>query len=345
MSDNTINTATRPIAITMGESAGIGPELVCRLWEKRGEHDLPALIYIGALDSLLTYDPDISYQLIKSPDDVTNVPKGVLPVINIDLTDDIKPGFLNASNSHAVIKAIDLAVDYAMNGIISAIVTSPIHKAALYDIGFSVSGHTEYLAERAGLHHDASVMMLATEGLRVVPITTHIALKDVPKNLTADKIIHAGLVTHTDLKTRFKIDNPRIAVAALNPHAGENGAMGIEEVTHIMPAIHALRDMGIVVTDPQPSDTLFHEEARAAYDAVLCMYHDQALIPLKTLDFWGGVNITLGLPFIRTSPDHGTAIPLAGTGKARVDSMLAAIKTAETLADNKSLDANKTRDA
>ena len=175
-------------------------------------------------------------------------------------------------------------------------------------------------------------MMLAAQDLRVVPVTVHIALKDVAFNLTADKIIHAGLVTAHDPKKRFGVKKPRLAIAGLNPHAGESGAMGMEEATHIMPAVWALRDHGIDVTDPLPADTLFHAEARKKYDAVLCMYHDQALIPVKTLDFWGGVNITLGLPIIRTSPDHGTALEIAGQGIARPDSMLAAIRVATSMA-------------
>ncbi len=176
-------------------------------------------------------------------------------------------------------------------------------------------------------------MMLAIKGLRVVPVTVHVPLANVAKQLTADRIIHAAIVTATDLRDRFGIEKPKIAVAGLNPHAGEGGTIGMEEGTHMMPAIWALRDLGIDVSEPAPADTLFHEEARANYDAALCMYHDQALIPLKTLDFWGGVNITLGLPIIRTSPDHGTALSLAGKKEARLDSMLAAIRTAKEMVD------------
>ncbi|UTW53874.1 4-hydroxythreonine-4-phosphate dehydrogenase PdxA [Kordiimonas sp. SCSIO 12610] len=323
-----------PIAITMGEPSGIGPEIFCSIWENRKALSLPQIVYIGSVESLSVHNSNIKHQLIDCPSKVHNIPEDTLAIIPVKTTETIVPGTLNSANGKAVIQSINLAVSFVIEGKVSAIVTSPIHKAALYDIGFSSPGHTEYLAERAGMPKSASVMMLATEGLRVVPVTTHIALKDVAKHLTHEKIIHSGFVTNADLQKRFNIENPRIAIAALNPHAGENGAMGIEEVTHILPAVIELRDQGINVTDPLPADTLFHEEARKNYDAILCMYHDQALIPLKTLDFWGGVNITLGLPFIRTSPDHGTAIDLAGKGKARPDSMIAAIKYAQKLAEN-----------
>jgi 4-hydroxythreonine-4-phosphate dehydrogenase len=334
MNTHNVNKELAPIAITMGEPSGVGPEIFCNIWKQRSHQKLPKLLYIGSLDSLLIHDKMLDYVVIKSPSEAKAVPDYQLPVIEIQTQETIKPGALTPANGYAVISAIDAAVSLALSGEISALVTSPIHKAALYDIGFASPGHTEYLAERSGFKANASVMMLATNGLRVIPVTTHIALKDVSRKLTTDMIVHAGLVVYQDLQSRFGVKNPKLAVAALNPHAGENGAMGIEEVTHIMPAIHILRDMGIKVTDPQPSDTLFHEEARSRYDAVLCMYHDQALIPLKTLDFWGGVNITLGLPFIRTSPDHGTGLNIAGQKTARSDSFYAAIKSAEVMATN-----------
>ncbi|MFC4348263.1 4-hydroxythreonine-4-phosphate dehydrogenase PdxA [Kordiimonas lipolytica] len=334
MSDNQASQSdTRPLAVTMGEPAGVGPELIARLWRDRESLSLPPFLYVGAVEALRVADPDLPLQPVSLAKEARDAFSCALPVIDVSLSEPVKLGELNPANGPAVVGAIDAACDLALKGEVSAIVTAPIHKAALYKAGFTAPGHTEYLARRCGMVDTASVMMLAAQDLRVVPVTIHIALKDVPKTLTADAIIHAGMVTDHDLKTRFGIEKPRIAVAGLNPHAGEDGAMGMEEATHITPAIWALRDEGVDVTGPLPADTLFHAEARARFDAVLCMYHDQALIPLKTLDFWGGVNITLGLPIIRTSPDHGTALQLAGTGEARTESMLAAIRKAAEMAE------------
>jgi 4-hydroxythreonine-4-phosphate dehydrogenase len=320
-----------PLAITMGEPAGVGPELVARLWQARETLALPPFLFIGATGALKAVAPDIPTAPATAAT-AAALFDDALPVLDIPLKAPLTPGMLDAENGAAVVGAIDTAVDLALDGSVSGIVTAPIHKAALYQAGFTAPGHTEYLARRCGLPDSASVMMLAAADLRVVPVTVHIALADVPKRLTADAIIHAGLVTAHDLQEKFGIERPRLAVAGLNPHAGEDGAMGMEEATHITPAIWALRDEGIDVTAPLPADTLFHADARKQYDAVLCMYHDQALIPVKTVDFWGGVNITLGLPIIRTSPDHGTALSLAGKGEARTDSMLAAIRAAANMA-------------
>lgn len=313
----------------MGEPAGVGPELISRLWHARKELDLPPLLYVGAPEAL---KDGLEVAVFEDPAEAARYDGDGLPTLPIQIYEPIEPGTLNAANGYSVIQAIATATRLAIEGKVAGLVTAPIHKAALYRAGFDAPGHTEYLARLCGLNDSASVMMLATEGLRVVPVTVHVPLRQVATTLTADKIIHAGMVTAHDLRTRFGIDRPRLAVAGLNPHAGEDGTIGIEEGTHIMPAVWALRDEGIDVTDPQPADTLFHAEARKAYDAVLCMYHDQALIPLKTLDFWGGVNVTLGLPIIRTSPDHGTALNLAGKGQARTESMLAAIRMAAAMA-------------
>jgi len=324
--------APAPLALTMGDPAGVGPELAARLWQDRDKLALPPFVFIGAPEALTAAVPDIPFEIL---DDVSLAPdvfKRAVPVFSIPVAAPVTPGEGNPANGSAVIAAIDKAVELALENTVSAIVTAPLHKALLYQAGFTAPGHTEYLARLCDLPDGASVMMLATEGLRVVPVTIHIALKDVPKKLTADAIIHAGRATAADLRDRFGIRSPRIAVAALNPHAGESGAMGMEEATHIQPAIWALKDDGIDATGPLPADTLFHADARQNFDAVLCMYHDQALIPLKTLDFWGGVNITLGLPIIRTSPDHGTAFDLAGKGIARTDSMMAAIRMAADMA-------------
>lgn len=322
-----------PLAITMGEPAGVGPELIARIWRARIELNLPDFIYVGSADALRAIDPDLPIRAAEMFSDFPSSDGETLRVVDVPLAASLEVGTLNPDNGKAVIRAIDMAVTGALAGEIAGMITAPIHKAALYSAGFDAPGHTEYLARQCGMIDNQSVMMLATDKLRVVPVTVHVPLKDVPKTLTAERIVHTGLVVSHDLRMRFGITKPKLAVAGLNPHAGENGTIGMEEATHIMPAIWALRDHGVTVTDPQPADTLFHAEARTDYDAVLCMYHDQALIPLKTLDFWGGVNITLGLPVIRTSPDHGTALSLAGTGQARTDSMVAAIRTAASMAE------------
>lgn len=324
---------SRPLAVTMGEPAGVGPELIGRLWLEHDAHQLPPLLYVGSIDALLQACPTIDIQPVDCASDALGLAPNILPALDISLSDPNEIGKLNSANGSAVITSIDKATKLALNGDVSGIVTAPIHKAALYEAGFTAPGHTEYLARLCSLPDEASVMMLAAQNLRVVPVTKHIALKDVARKLTTDQIIHVGMATHFDLKTKFGIERPRIAIAALNPHAGEDGAMGMEEGTHITPAIWALKDNGVDVDGPLPADTLFHAEAREKYDAVLCMYHDQALIPVKMLDFWGGVNITLGLPIIRTSPDHGTALSIAGTGSARIDSMLAAIRLAAEMAE------------
>jgi len=325
---------TIPLAITMGEPAGIGPDLIANLWVDRKKNNLPPFVYFGAPEALKASKPDIPLEVIDSVSDAVSIFDKAVPVCAVEITETVIPGQLSTANGVSVIKSIDYAVNAALKGVVSGVVTAPIHKAVLYKAGFDAPGHTEYLARLCGLDDTHSIMMLTAQNLRVVPVTIHMALGDVTKYLTTEKIIHAGMATARDLKVRFGIDDPKLAMAALNPHAGEDGTMGMEEATHIRPAVWALRDAGIHVTDPLPADTLFHEEAREKYDAVLCMYHDQALIPVKTLDFWGGVNVTLGLPIIRTSPDHGTALDLAGKGLARPESMLAAIKLATEMASH-----------
>ncbi|GHF27637.1 4-hydroxythreonine-4-phosphate dehydrogenase 1 [Kordiimonas sediminis] len=318
-----------PLAITMGEPAGVGPELIAKLWQQRDEVSLPFCFYIGMASALPDVIPVIK---IEKPSDALGVFDKALPVMETTSSGSFTLGAPSPSSGKSVIEAIDQAVALCRSGDAGGMVTAPIHKAVLYEAGFSSPGHTEYLASLCCMSSDSSVMMLAVEGLRVVPVTVHMSIKDVPRYLTVDKIVHTASVTAADLRDRFGISHPRLAIAALNPHAGEGGTMGMEEATHITPAIWQLQDMGIDAQGPYPADTLFHEDARATYDAVICMYHDQALIPLKTLDFWGGVNITLGLPIIRTSPDHGTAHTIAGKGIARTDSMLAAIRMADRMA-------------
>lgn len=321
----------KPIAITMGEPAGIGPELIASLWENRNEQT-PPFFMIGHVDAIRAYSQDAPLQEITTAADAMSCFGEALPILSIGDGLDVTPGHIKASNSSSVIEAIDQAVHLATQGAISAMVTAPIHKAALAQAGFSHPGHTDYLAELCGQSAGDAVMMLANDALRAVPVLVHLSLKDSINALTTETIVKTGVIVAADLRDRFGIECPRLAVAGLNPHAGEDGLLGLEDALIIKPAIDQLCDMGIKAIGPLPADTMFHEEARAAYDAALCMYHDQALIPVKTLDFHGGVNITLGLPFIRTSPDHGTALSIAGTGEANPRSMTAALSMAAMLA-------------
>jgi len=320
------------LALTMGEPAGIGPDITLAAWKQRRPAE--PFVYIGNAAALaerareLRMDVPIT-PLDRAADAVSEFAHG-LPVLNIELPQKVCTGQLDPANAGAVVKAIEIAVDLTASGQARALVTNPVHKKNLYDSGFKFPGHTEFLASLAAERGKPPrpVMMLACPALRVVPVTVHIALAQVAPGLTRELIVETARITSHDLKTVFGIKTPRLAIAGLNPHAGEGGGMGHEEETIITPAILDLKAMGIKAFGPCPPDTLFHEEARQSYDAVLCMYHDQALIPLKTLDFHHGVNITLGLPFLRTSPDHGTALDLAGTGKANPASLMAAMDMA-----------------
>ena len=307
--------ADAPILVTMGEPAGVGPELAVAAWRSFGGK-------IGARPIKLVGDPSVFRAF-------GDVPAEAL-VATRPLETACAAGKPDPANTHAVIDAIDTAVALAMQDAAGAVVTAPIHKATLMQGGFEYPGHTEYLARITGA--DRAVMMLVGGGLRVVPLTIHTPLKDVPKLVNEVAIVETGEIVLASLKRDFGIAKPRLAVSGLNPHAGEDGELGREERDIIAPACEALRAEGAIL-GPLPADTMFHERARARYDAALCMYHDQALIPLKTLAFWEGVNITLGLRIVRTSPDHGTALDIAGTGKADARSMMAAIRTAADMAD------------
>jgi 4-hydroxythreonine-4-phosphate dehydrogenase len=328
-------TGVPPLALTMGEPAGVGGELALALWLRRDEDALPPYVSIddparlSALAGSLGWD--VPVREIGAPEEAVGVFPHALPVLAQCLAVPAVAGRPDPANGKAVIASIDRAVELVRAGRAAAVVTNPIQKSSLYAAGFTHPGHTEYLAHLAGLTEEP-VMLLEGGGLRVVLATIHIALADVARTLTADAIVHVGRVTASALKRDFGIAEPRIAVAALNPHAGENGAMGREDIEIVAPAVARLQAAGIHATGPHPSDTLFHERARARYDAVLCQYHDQGLIPLKTLDFDTGVNITLGLPFVRTSPDHGTALDLAGTGRANPASLRAAMRAAASIA-------------
>ena len=323
----------KPLALTMGDPSSIAPEITAAAWHAHDEKNLPSFFVIG--DPAL-YEDICPVQTIETPGQTQDIFEKALPVLPIALAQKAQPGALNPANTNAVLDSINRAVSFAQSGEARGIVTNPIHKAALQDSGFGFPGHTEYLAHLCG-GNITPVMMLAAQDLRVVPLTIHMALADVPAALTKDKIIETAIIILKALKTDFGISNPCLAVAGLNPHAGESGAFGREEIDIISPAIQTLKNSGFNVNGPYSADTLFHEEARASYDAVLCMYHDQALIPLKTLDFHGGVNITLGLPIIRTSPDHGTALDIAGRGIARPDSLIAAIQKASDLSAHKNI--------
>ena len=325
-----------PIALTIGEPGGIGPELALKAWQRRTDDALSPFCVLAPIRILKQAidQTGIEIPLVRVSDisETTTVFTSALPVLDIEDTNaSIIPGTASPATAKIVIDSITRAVELTRSGAASAVVTNPIQKSALYTAGFKHPGHTEFLAELAG-PGTVPVMMLANAKLRVVPLTIHIALAEVPKQLTAALIGTLCHITAKALQRDFGIMHPRLAVAGLNPHAGEDGTMGIEEQTIMIPAIKKLRDEGLDVIGPLPADTMFHEEARAQYDVALCPYHDQALIPVKTLDFHGGVNVTLGLPFIRTSPDHGTALNIAGKGIARPDSLIAALKMASDMA-------------
>ena len=314
-----------PIALTCGEPGGVGPELA-----------VAARAALPDLDMVWIGDPrhlpkGSAYQLVDAPHQSSEVPAGVLPVLAHPFAAENPPGVLVPDNARGVIEVIERAVGLAMSGAVGAVCTAPLHKKALKDgAGFAFPGHTEFLAHLAGV--ERVVMMLASPLLRVVPVTIHIPLSDVSTALTPTLLEETIRVTHAGLIRDCGLARPRIAVAGLNPHAGEGGAMGDEETRIITPVLDRLRDEGMAIVGPMSADTMFHARARAGYDVAVCMYHDQALIPIKTLDFDGGVNVTLGLPFIRTSPDHGTACDIAGRGLARPDSMIAALRLARDMA-------------
>jgi 4-hydroxythreonine-4-phosphate dehydrogenase len=330
--------APLPLALTLGEPAGIGPDLTLGIWRRRVELGLPAFYIIGDADflknraRLLGLDVPLG---VVTPDEAAGVFKRALPVVPLDLAVGTAPGKPDASSAPAAIASIRCAVADVLAGRAAAVVTNPVAKNVLYQSGFAEPGHTEFLARLAAEATGKPVqpvMMLWSAELSVVPVTIHLPLRDVVSRLTADLIVQTGRIVAHDLRARFGVMRPRLAVAGLNPHAGEDGALGEEDATIVAPAVARLRADGIDVLGPLPADSMFHESARATYDIALCMYHDQALIPIKTLAFDHAVNMTLGLPFVRTSPDHGTAFDIAGTGKANPSSLIAALTLAARLA-------------
>ena len=302
-----------PILITMGEPAGIGPEVALAAFDALGGK-------IGTHPLKLVGDAGV----FAARKDALIATRAVVQV---------QPGKPSSANAKAVTEAIEIAVAACMAGEAAAMVTAPIHKAVLAGAGFGFPGHTEFLENLTGAKR--AVMMLASDKLRVVPLVIHVPLARVPGLITSAGIVETSEIMLAALSHDFGIANPRLSIAGLNPHAGEDGVLGGEEEAIIAPAVAALKAKGFQVTGPLSADTLFHEEARKNYDAVLTMYHDQGLIPIKTLSFWDGVNVTLGLPIVRTSPDHGTAFDIAGTGKADHRSMVAAIRMAAEIADRR----------
>ena len=317
----------------MGEPAGIGGDITLKAWLRRADR-LPPFFVIDDADRLgrlaAHLSLDVPIRTIAAPAEATPAFFGALPVLHRPLARPPQPGLPDAANAAAVKASIEEAVALARAGRVAAVVTNPLHKRVMYAAGFAFPGHTEFLAALSG--GGRPVMMLACPGLRVVPVTVHMALADAVRGLRRADIVACGTTTAAALRRDFGIVAPRLAVAALNPHAGEGGSMGREEIDIIAPAVADLKAAGIAAFGPAPADTLFHDRARAGYDAALCMYHDQALIPLKTVDFDGGVNVTLGLPFVRTSPDHGTALDIAGSGRASETSLLAALRLAAEMA-------------
>jgi 4-hydroxythreonine-4-phosphate dehydrogenase len=328
--------ARTPLAVTMGEPAGIGPDLLLQLYSQRQEQNLPAFVVYGNVAFLRARVDRLGLSLAvakATPETAVELFNTALPVIDMDGDCSDNPGLPSTDNAGLVIQAIERAVSDVIAGDCRALVTAPIHKAQLYAAGFRHPGHTEFLAAlcASGKNTPHPVMMLAHQGYRVVPLTIHIPLKDVATSINQRLICKVTRIVAADLKKRFDIAHPNIAISGLNPHAGEDGTIGLEDRDIIAPAVATLKNEGIKATGPLAADTLFHPPHWQSFDCVIAMYHDQALIPIKTLAFDQGVNVTLGLPIVRTSPDHGTAFSLAGTGKASIGSMLAALLLADKM--------------
>ena len=328
----------RPLALTLGEPAGIGPDITLKAWQMRGELEVPPFYLIGDPAFIRSRARHLGAEVVitsVAPNEAVAAFTDCLPVAEFETAVTAQPGRPDQTSAPAAINSIRRAVTDVLDGRASAVVTNPIAKSVLYREGFSDPGHTEYLARLTHEITGASpqpVMMLWSPALAVVPVTVHIALSEVASRLTTDLLITTARIVAHDMRERFGIAQPRLLCAGLNPHAGEDGTLGGEENAVITPALEVLRREGIDIRGPFSADTMFHPRARAGYDAALCMYHDQALIPAKTLAFDEAVNVTLGLPFVRTSPDHGTAFDIAGTGRADPSSLIAALKLADRLA-------------
>jgi 4-hydroxythreonine-4-phosphate dehydrogenase len=327
-------TALLPLAVAMGDPAGIGPEILAKAWARRREERLMPFFAVGDARAVAkVWDGPIAH--IDSPSGAAAAFDDALPVLTVQDSGEITPGRPDLEGARCALHSLELATGLTREGATGALVTGPVSKSQLYLLGFTHPGQTEFVAERVGVAASATVMMLAGPTLRVVPVTTHVALAEVPGLLTQALLLAKARVTARALVRDFGIAVPRLAFAGLNPHAGEQGAIGREEIDIIIPAIETLRAEGIDVTGPLAADTMFHGRARTLYDAAICCYHDQALIPLKTLHFDEGVNITLGLPIVRTSPDHGTAFGIAGQNRAEPGAMIAAIRLAAEAAQRR----------
>lgn len=321
----------KPLAVALGDPAGIGPEIVAKAWAARDAHDLAPFFAVGDRRSIeKVWKGPI--QSIFSPDEAADCFAEALPLIQIEDTGRITPGEPDLAGARCALDSLELAAGLARSALVGGLVTAPVAKAQLYAIGFAHPGQTEFVAERCGISYDNAVMMLAGPSLRCVPITTHIPLRDVVDTLSVELILSKARATDRGLARNFGIERPRLAIAGFNPHAGEGGAIGREEIDIIIPAVEILQAEGIDITGPFAADSMFHARARADYDCALCLYHDQALIPLKTLHFDEGVNMTLGLPIVRTAPDHGTAFSIAGQDRANPGAMIAAIAMATVAA-------------
>ena len=316
-----------PLAVSLGDPAGIGPEVIAKCWDNRADFGLPPFVAIGDVRSVsAVWDGPV--EVVDDPRQADSAFDYALPLIQLAAAEADLPGHPSVAGAHCSLDALELAVGLARSGSAAAVVTGPVSKEQLYGIGFQHPGQTEFVAERCGISPGNVVMMLAGPTLRTVPVTTHLPLHEVTRALTSALIESRGRAALRGLQRHFGIAEPRLAVSGLNPHAGESGELGREELEIIAPAIAALAAEGWRVTGPHPADTMFHTRARANYDAALCMYHDQALIPIKALHFEDAVNVTLGLPIVRTAPDHGTAFDIAGQDKADPRPMAAAIRMA-----------------
>jgi 4-hydroxythreonine-4-phosphate dehydrogenase len=327
-----------PLAISLGDPAGIGPEVIAKCWDHRRSAELPPFVAIGDPRSVAAvWDGPI--ELVEDPRQAEAAFDHALPLIQLLSAEADLPGHPSVAGAHCSLDSLEIAVGLARSGSTSGVVTGPVSKDQLYGIGFQHPGQTEFVAERCGVAPANVVMMLAGPTLRTIPVTTHLPLSAVASSLTAELIESRGRAVLKGLQRNFGIAEPRLAVSGLNPHAGENGKMGTEELDIIAPAIAALAAEGWRVTGPHPADTLFSEQSRARFDAALCMYHDQALIPIKAIHFEDAVNVTLGLPIVRTAPDHGTAFDIAGQDRADPRPMIAAIRMAAQISALRSVTA------
>ncbi len=325
------STNRRPIAVTLGDPAGVGPEVTARAWAARQDHDLSPFVAIGDIASIAAvWDGPVAR--VGDIAEVSLIFEEALPVWHLEDSGPVVPGSPSKAGATCALHALETGIGLTRGQASGALVTGPVSKAQLYGVGYTHPGQTEFIAERCGVTATNAVMMLAGPKLRVVPLTVHVPLAEVPERLTSELIVAKGRIVARSLKRDFGIDKPLLAVAGLNPHAGESGEMGDEELRIIRPAVEQLLADGIAVEGPLAADSLFAPHVRARYDALLCCYHDQALTPFKALHFDDGVNLTLGLPIIRTSPDHGTAFNIAGTGVADPGPTIAAIRMAAALA-------------